>query len=172
MKKELKLVIVKTEYCNFLKKYDKKVIYNFDKKKRRPFVGVLFEVNNCLYFAPLTSPKPKHLTMKNSLDFYRIDNGKLGAINFNNMIPVKENNIEIINHKNINDSQYSKLLKQQLRYLKRNQNDIFKLSKILYNSYTKRRLNKQMRERCCNFSLLEKKCYEYNKRKEKISLTL
>lgn len=166
MKKELKLVIVKTEYCNFLRKYDKKVPYNFDKKKRRPFIGVLFEVNNCLYFAPLTSPKSKHLTMKNSLDFYRIDSGKLGAINFNNMIPVKENNIEIINHKNIDDSQYSKLLKEQLRFLIRNQNDIFKLSKILYNSYTKGRLGKKMKDRCCNFPLLEKKCNEYNKRRE------
>ena len=62
MKKGLKLVIVKTEYCNFLRKFDKKVPYNFDKKKRRPFIGVLFEVNDYLYFAPLTSPKSKHLS--------------------------------------------------------------------------------------------------------------
>lgn len=39
-----------------------------------------------MYFAPLSSPKPKHLKLKSKLDFLKIDNGKLGAIN--NMLPV------------------------------------------------------------------------------------
>ena len=42
------------------------------------------------YFAPLSSPKQKHLKMKNDIDFYKLSNGKLGAINFNNMIPVPD----------------------------------------------------------------------------------
>jgi len=46
-----------------------------------------------MYFAPLSSPKPKHLKIKSKLDFLKIDNGKLGAINFNNMLPFTENNI-------------------------------------------------------------------------------
>lgn len=51
-------------------------------------MGVLFEINSCKYFAPLSSPKAKHMLMKNQIDFYKIDRGKLGAINLNNMIPV------------------------------------------------------------------------------------
>lgn len=43
------------------------------------------------YIAPLGSLKPKHLTMKNNIDFIKIDNGKLGVINLNNMIPVNKN---------------------------------------------------------------------------------
>ena len=35
----------------------------------------------------------KHLKLKSKIDFLEIDNGKLGAINFNNMLPVTENNI-------------------------------------------------------------------------------
>lgn len=31
--------------------------------------------------------------MRSKLDFLRIDSGKLGAINFNNMLPVIDNNI-------------------------------------------------------------------------------
>ena len=166
MRKKLKLVIVNSEYCDYLRKYDSKVPYNFDKKKKRPFVGVLFEINKCLYFAPLTSPKPKHLTMKNTIDFYRLDNGKLGAINFNNMIPVKENNIEIININKINDKQYNSLLREQYRYLTRNQEDVFKLSKRLYLSYIKERLSTNVIKRCCNFPSLEEKCIEYNKKIE------
>ena len=37
----------------------------------RPYIGVLFEVDNSKYFAPLSSPKPKHLKLKTKLDFMR-----------------------------------------------------------------------------------------------------
>ena len=172
MKKELNLVIVNYKYCDYLRNYDNRVPFNFDKKKKRPFIGVLFEINKCLYFAPLTSPKPKHLIMKNTLDFYRLDNGKLGAINFNNMIPVKLNNIEIININKIDDKQYNSLLKEQYRYLIRNQDDVFKLSKRLYTLYVKGRLGEKIIKRCCNFPLLEEKCIEYiNSNNNKKSIT-
>lgn len=36
-------------------------------------------------FAPLSSPKPKYQKLKSKLDFLKIDNCKLGAINFNNI---------------------------------------------------------------------------------------
>ena len=88
MKEELKLVRIGKEYCDYLREYDGKVPYNFNNKEIRPFVGVLFKVGNFKYFAPLSSPKPKHLKLKNKLDFLKLDDGNLGAINFNNMIPV------------------------------------------------------------------------------------
>lgn len=84
------LVRLDEKYCEYLRKYDNKVPYSYDKKKLRPFIGVLFEMNNCKYFAPLSSPKPKHKTMKTTLDFLKIAHGKWGAINFNNMLPVTE----------------------------------------------------------------------------------
>ena len=93
MKDKLVLVKIDEVYCNFLRNFDNKVPYNYGKKELRPFVGVLFEVGKCMYFAPLSSPKPKHLKLKSKLDFLKIDKGKLGAINFNNMLPVKPNNI-------------------------------------------------------------------------------
>ena len=91
-----KLVKVNAEYCNYLRKFDNKVPYNYGSKELRPFIGILFKVNDNEYFAPLTSPKIKHLKMKNTLDFLKIDDGKLGAVNFNNMIPVRSNNYEVI----------------------------------------------------------------------------
>ncbi len=74
MKESLILVRLDTEYCNYLRKFDDKVPYNYNEKELRPFVGVLFEVNNCKYFAPLSSPKPKHLKLK-----LKIDNGTLDS---------------------------------------------------------------------------------------------
>ena len=93
---KLKLVKVDSKYCDYLRKFDSKVAYNKNRKDLRPFVGVLFKIDKYEYFAPLTSPKPKHLKMQNTLDFFKIKNGEFGAVNFNNMIPVISNNYEVI----------------------------------------------------------------------------
>ena len=116
MKKTFILVRIDIDYCNYLRKFDNKVPYNSGNKKLRPFVGILFEVNNVTYFAPLASPKPKHLKLKTKIDFMKIDNGKLGAINFNNMLPVTEKNISKIDlDKKLSTKQekyYNELLKK------------------------------------------------------------
>ena len=51
------LVRLDADYCNYLRKFDYRVPYNFDCKEKRPFVGVLFVVHDCKCFAPLSSPK-------------------------------------------------------------------------------------------------------------------
>lgn len=121
----LKLVRLESNYCDFLRKFDDKVPYNYKEKELRPFIGVLFEINDCMYFAPLSSPKTRHLKLRAKLDFMKIDNGKLGAINFNNMLPVTEKNIiEInLNKKCLTkkEEQYIKLLKKQLFWLTRHE---------------------------------------------------
>jgi len=92
----LKIVRVNSNYCDYLRKYDNKVAYNKNEKELRPFIGILFKIEMCEYFAPLSSPKPKHKNMKNTLDFFKIKNGELGAVNFNNMIPVNKNNYSLV----------------------------------------------------------------------------
>ena len=161
------LVRLDTKYCDYLRTYDDKVPYNHNEKELRPFVGVLFTINKCMYFAPLSSPKPKHLKMKNKVDFLKIDNGKLGAINFNNMLPVTKNNIiELDLNKECltkTEQKYTKLLKEQIYWLNRNNEKIYEKSKKLYEKYLSKTLNSSIAIRCCNFKLLEEKCIEYNK---------
>lgn len=139
MKSELKLVKLDVDYCNYLRKFDSRVPYNFNGKEARPFVGVLFEINNCKYFAPLSSPKPKHLKIKNKIDFLRLDNGKFGAINFNNMLPVKDANIVILNldkkYHTKEESNYQKLLKEQIYWLNRNDEKLYNRSNKIYKDY-------------------------------------
>ena len=64
----LKLVKVDSYYCEYLRKFDNKVAYNKYEKELRPFIGILFTINACEYFAPLASLIPKHLKMKNNTD--------------------------------------------------------------------------------------------------------
>ncbi len=127
---------------------------------------MLFEVDNFKYFAPLTSPKSKHLKMKNTIDFLRLDNGNLGAINFNNMLSVKENNIEILDLnetcKTKLECKYQKLLKEQIYWLNRNSEKLYRRTKKLYYGYINNKLNIKIMNRCCNFRLLEEKCEQYS----------
>jgi len=121
----------------------------------RPFIGILLEINDIKYFAPLSSPKEKYLKMKSKLDFLRIDGGKLGAINFNNMISVKDYNIIKLDLDNdvFNDSErkYIKLLKEQIYWLNRNNEKLYSRAILLYDSYNKGILDEKIADRCCNF---------------------
>ena len=121
---KFKLVRVDTKYCDYLRSFDNKVAYNKNEKELRPFVGILFTIGDCEYFVPLFSPKLKHLKMKNTIDFFKIKNGKLVAINFNNMIPVTKYNYKIIylNKKvlTLKEKKYQELSKDQLNWLNEN----------------------------------------------------
>lgn len=141
-----------------MRKFDKRVAYNKYFKELRTFVGILFTIDECLYFALLSSPKKKHLKMKNTIDFYKIDDGKLGAVNFNNMIPVKEEYYDVILlYKDIFDDEeqkYQELLKDQFNWLNKHYNQIKNISKKLYDMYNSNKLPSSIKERCCNFKLL------------------
>ncbi|MFQ9766248.1 MAG: type III toxin-antitoxin system ToxN/AbiQ family toxin [Thomasclavelia ramosa] len=162
-----KLVIVDTGYCDFLRKYDYRVSYNANEKELRPFVGVLFTINNCKYFAPLSSPKPKHLKMKNQIDFYKIDSGKLGAINFNNMIPIPDHSYTVINTNAVcltyAEKRYQNLLRDQLRWLNREGQGLREKAMKLYIKRTNNTLPERVAMRCCDFLLLEEKSIEFGK---------
>lgn len=74
-------------YIEFLRAADARVPFVAGGKERRPFIGVLIEVGTAKYYAPLSSPKPKHLLMKGAPDIVRINSGRWGVINLNNMLP-------------------------------------------------------------------------------------
>lgn len=163
----LKIVRVDSDYCDYLRKFDNKVAYNKNEKVQRPFIGILFQIDTYEYFAPLSSPKAKHKNMKNSLDFFKIKDGELGAVNFNNMIPVNESNYFLVdlNKETLTTAElkYQKLLKEQLNWLNANYKQVKNKSFKLYQLYINGRLPENIKVRCCNFKLLEEKCAEYSK---------
>ena len=112
--------------------------------------------------------------MKNTVDFFKIDSGKLGAINFNNMIPVTSSNYKIIYFAkismNLSDKKYYELLKDQLFWLNKYYVQVVNKSSKLYNLYNNGKLNKIIMDRCCNFKLLEEKCIIYDDVNEKVGV--
>ena len=156
----LEIVQIDYEYTAYLRKFDSRVSYNSNNKKR-PFIGVLFTIKNIKYFAPLSSPKAKHLKMKNTIDFLKLKEGRLGAINFNNMIPVTNKNYKKIDLTDSTDK-YIKLLKEQLSWLNKNKIQIKSRAQKIYYLYKNNKLPLNIKKRCCNYLLLEEKCKEYS----------
>lgn len=104
---------------------------------------------------------------KNTIDFLKIKNGELGAVNFNNMIPVNENNYSLVDLNKetltVAELKYQKLLREQLDWLNANYKQVKNKSLKLYQLYSNKKLPENIRARCCNFKLLEEKCAGYNK---------
>lgn len=169
----MKIVNIEPQYLEFLYSIDSRVPKEHKDAGRRlrPFVGVVFSVDKALYFAPLSSPKPKHLKLPNkALDIYKIDNGSLGVINFNNMVPVKnENVIEIdvnaLPEQELADKRYKNLLLKQIIYIRKNENQIKRRAKALYNMVVYKRGSIKLLERCCDFAELERGAELYAREK-------
>ena len=168
------------KYVNYLKKFDK-IVPNIDYTGRlKCFLGVIFKDNKGLdYFAPLTSYKPKFITMKNDIDFLKIvgKNGKIyGAIDINNMIPVPRNEYTEITLNNLSTFRNFQNLREMKSYWKLLQTELSCINeKSLLNNAEKlyrfvlKNPNSTLAQRCCNFPLLEEKCIEYCKVENKFS---
>ncbi len=159
--KTLKIYYIDNNYINYLRKFDNIVAYN--KTKTRPYVGVVYTFNNQTYFAPLSSPKPKHLIMNNrALDIFKIKDGELGIVNINNMIPTPKSCLtEVLPL--VKDMQYKKLIIEQTTYLNNHKRDLLDKVNFFMLKYDTNKLSKRIMDRCCDFNLLEEKCKEYEK---------
>ena len=171
-KSKLYFITLTSSYLKYLGIYENKVSL----KANRPFIGIVFKINNKEHFAPLSSPKEKHKKMKTNIDFFKIDKGNLGIINFNNMIPVINNDIcrnkldlEMLSKSlNTDDIKYFRLLKNQLEYCEKNKNIILAKAEKIYNIFTKNldklsESQKKMYRRVNNFKVLEHASKEFEK---------
>lgn len=160
--KSLKLYFIYDKYIDYLRKFDKRVPYN--KNKKRPYIGIVYEYNGINYFAPLSSPKKKHLKIRqNAVDVFKIDDGKLGVININNMVPTPlECLTDVFSNFNGNE-EYRSLLFNQLKKINNDRERLFKKIIRFQTEYRKGCFSDTILNRCCNFLLLEEKCALYSK---------
>jgi protein AbiQ len=157
---------VHPDYCDFLRRVDPCVPYTNASKETRPFVGILISVNGVNYYAPLTSPKPKHKTMKNNVDFIKINNGVWGAINLNNMIPVHQTclspvELAISDKDDKSEIDYKNLLTNQLSWCNANREQILHYAERLYKLITSGKADRKLAARCCNFKADEAEYLAY-----------
>lgn len=151
-----KIYTIDEGYLEQLKEIEPKVPCEHDDKNQRPFIGIIITSNNVRYIIPMTSPKEKHRHMRNAADFIKIADGELGALNLNNMIPVIDNSFFLLDMNN-QDSHYRALLLKQLEWINQTENReiINRKSISLIEKHKSGKLKRNIRQRCCNFSLLE-----------------
>ena len=162
--KRLAFYLIDMKYIRDLSRYDNHVMSVSPQlgKDSRPFIGVIVICDSKEYCVPLSSPKAKHKSMNNDIDFMKIyDDDKLIAVlNFNNMIPVNSSVIRplIIKSSKIDterDDHYKKLVRKQLSFCQQNQDAIVKKANKLYKLVVSGKANHNLVSRCCDFKKLE-----------------
>ena len=162
----MELYTVETKYINYLSNFQVHIWDNKENGNLRPYVGIVLNIGDYKYYAPLTSPKPKHNNMPERLDLIRLEYKKrlIAVINLNNIIPVSDRLISKIDMDNLTDRKYKELLNIEIIQIRRKQSVILKNAKILYNKMTKFRndsQNAKLVSICYDFHMLEQKLDEY-----------
>ena len=107
--------------------------------------------------------------MKNNIDFLKINNGRDGVINLNNMIPIPYQyyyKIDI-NEEIKKDKKYGLILKYQIIWCNKNLAKIIKNAEKLYFLVSNNKANLNVKRRCCNFKFLETKLNQFILNQEK-----
>lgn len=113
----------------------------------------------------MSSPKEKHKKMKDGLDFIKIlhKNEIKGVLNLNNIIPVNDDNIELVNI-NAESKEYRDLLNLQVIFIRKNKERILKNARSIYNKITRYKSeNRRLAKRCYDFKRLENEMNIYKK---------
>ena len=134
----IKLYEVNPKYIDYLVPFAPHLFHNKKpgQSNERKYIGVILVVEGMNYFAPLSSYKPKHDKMKNSLDFIKI--GNYAVVNINNMFPVPKGEYTYVNIKAVENALE------------------------LYKHKIKNGNSTNLAKRCNDFCLLEEKCRQYD----------
>lgn len=157
----LKFYEISSNYINYLSQYNKHLFHNKkpEQKNERKYIGIILHINGIDYFAPLSSFKPKHKTMQETIDFVKIK--KYAVINLNNMFPAPKSECTYINIGQTQDMHYRALLLAEYRYIKSIQNKLRKNALIIYKHKLTNGDLTPLAKRCNDFTLLEKLYKQY-----------
>ena len=109
----LKLYEINPKYIKYLAQYQEHIFISDGNKASRKYIGIVLQINGMNYFAPLSSFKPKHKKMKESVDFIKIRD--YAVININNMVPVPEGEYHLVDVNGTKDMQYNAIFGNSVR---------------------------------------------------------
>lgn len=135
----MKLYTLDNKYIELLSEIENKIAYNKSNGSRsRPYIGVVLEINNLKYFAPMSSKDMRN--NRSNYTFHVLSKEQnLGVIHLNNMIPVPDERfLQEIDWKNIVNEKYQNLIKIQIGVIRRKQfrNEVINKALNLYQIVT------------------------------------
>ena len=148
---------VNCKYRKYLEQFENKV----SQKDSRKFYGILIRKDKYEYCIPFTS-KVKHRNTKLTINI-KNKNKIIAQLLLNNMIPITEKQIRLVN---IEKEKYVDYLKSEIIYLSNEKviNEIIKKASNIFNvlSNNKNIDYKFFKELCCDFKKLENVYLKYN----------
>lgn len=158
----IKLYEIDNKYIDYLSEFAPHLFHNkkAGQSNERKYIGVVLYINGLEYFAPLSSFKPKHNKMKESIDFLKIK--AYAVINLNNMFPVPKGLCKYVDINSQRNPKYKALLLAEYRAIKSMQDKIRKNANTLYRLKLKGE-STPLVKRCNDFVLLEKACNDYKR---------
>lgn len=170
--KRLNLYHIDMKYIRNLHKIDSHVMSVSPQigKDTRVFLGIIVMCHGQKYCIPISSCKPKHIHIRDKIDFSKIydDNKPVAVLNFNNMIPVEDAqlipvDIKIRNNDPPQLKKYKRLCQKEIEWCRHHHHDIINKANVLYHKY----LSGEpliCRNRCLPFLKLEEACAKYNEK--------
>lgn len=155
---KLHLYEVDSTYIDFLKEADSKIPNHDYASHNKLYCGIVLEINDNNYLAPLSSFNKQQAT--NFLIRDQSKNNKpIASLRFSFMIPVVDEVITIKDFSKETDSAYIALLSKELKYCRANKEQISKQARRIYGygNDPQHRLHAL----CCKFSVLEEKMNYY-----------
>lgn len=168
-------------YVKYLYEHDSEVYYKPLDYEKKPYLGIVVNLNNFNYFIPFTSKKIKHNKWPNvSHEHYLVyeivntsalrpndvlkpyDSLKsiriLSVLDIKKMIPVPDGLFEKIDFNKVNDIAYKILLEKEYRFCKPKVHDIVQKANKLH---TEQLETEVVHKYYCNFKILEECCKDY-----------
>ena len=158
--KTLKIYEIDPKYILYLSKFQEHLFLSDGDKSNRKYIGIILEINNYKYFAPLSSFKEKHKKMKENVDLIKIRD--YAVININNMVPVPNRAYKLVDINGVKDRNYRFLLQAENREINKQKNRILKNASIVYTHKLKYKNSTLLSKRTNDFSLLEKAYNNYD----------
>ena len=166
--------VVDKKYINYLTQFYSHVGYVDYGERLKLHVGILLTVGDFHYYVPISSAKPKHQKMSNSLDFHKLQDESTrylyAVLNINNMIPVPDSCLTQLKYNQVDNFRSFKNPKEKTDYiylLQKEKAMIDNIEKTLQNKALKlyqkciSKPDSSLATRCCNFKLFEEKCNLY-----------
>ena len=174
--RKLKLYTIDRDYLKYLFDIDERVMYweSDTYENERKYIGVVLNINNFDYFAPLSSPKGADYfykkgikqVKKNTIPIVRLitDKGQLlGKIKLSNMIPVTSEHLTLYDIKGETDKKYQSLIVKEMICIRKCKDEITKNALVLYNQKSNGYENINYLEYTLDFKRLEIACLQYGK---------
>ena len=166
--------VVDKEYIRYLTQFDSRVGYVEYGERLKLHVGILLSIGEFYYYVPISSAKPKHHKMSNSLDFHKLQDESTkylyAVLNINNMIPVPDSCLVQLKYDKIENfrsfsnekekTDYIYLLQKEKRLIDNVQETLQNKALKLYRKCIAKP-DSSLAARCCNFRMLEEKCCAY-----------